>query len=224
MGSYYDYDYSAPVSEAAFGVAGFALVFILLFYLLLLAWCVVNYVLYSLSIYKIAQRRGIHHPWLAWLPLGNVWVLGSISDQYQYVVKNRVCSRRKVLLGLSIGMCATIIPAFIALFSAIFSEITGSYTASEALIGVTVALLLLAYLATVVLTIIMLVFEYIALYDLFSSCDPSNAVLYLVLSILLGVVLPFFLFACRNKDLGMPPRKIARPVIATELPAQETEE
>ena len=61
------------------------------------------YVLEALSLYTIAQRRGIRKPWLAWIPVVNVWIVGSISDQYQYVVNRRIQNRRKVLLGLAIA-------------------------------------------------------------------------------------------------------------------------
>ena len=211
----YGYNPNDAITAAASGVAGFMLVFLVLFYLLMFAWGIVNYVLYSLSIYKIAKRRGIYHPWLAWLPIGNVWVLGSISDQYQYLAKGRVKNRRKVLTGLSIGALATIIVVVVAALVMAFSEAAAA-DASETVFGAMLAIVVLAYLAMLVMAIIVLVFEYIALYDLFASCEPSNAVLYLVLSILLNVVLPFFLFACRNKDLGMPPRQPVRPAYIPE--------
>jgi hypothetical protein len=58
----------------------------------------------------------------------------------------------------------------------------------------------------VVVSIVYAVFYYIALYDVYRSCKPDNATLFLVLTILLGVVYPFFLLSCRRMDLGMPPR------------------
>ena len=51
------------------------------------------------------------------------------------------------------------------------------------------------------------VVRYIAMYDIYTSCDPQNNILFLVLSILFSVTEPFFLFFSRNKDGGMPPRK-----------------
>ena len=56
-------------------------------------------------------------------------------------------------------------------------------------------------------TIALCVIRYMALYDVYRSLDPGNAVLYLVLSILFSPTEPFFLFFNREKDLGMPPRK-----------------
>jgi hypothetical protein len=51
------------------------------------------------------------------------------------------------------------------------------------------------------------VIRYMALYDVYRSLDPNNAVLFLVLSILFSPTEPFFLFFNREKDQGMPPRK-----------------
>ena len=38
------------------------------------------YVFTALSMHTIAQKRGIACPWLAWIPVANLWVLGSVSD------------------------------------------------------------------------------------------------------------------------------------------------
>ena len=74
-----------------------------------------------------------------------------------------------------------------------------------------VLLVLLGYLAIIALAITTTVYMYLCYYDLFNSCNPGNAVLFLVLSIIFPVTLPFFIFACRKKDLGMPPRKQPAP-------------
>ena len=36
------------------------------------------YVFTALSLYTIAQRRGLHCPWLAWIPVANLWLMGSL--------------------------------------------------------------------------------------------------------------------------------------------------
>ena len=63
---------------------------------------IATYILTALSLYTIATRRGLNHPWLSWVPVLNVWILGSLSDQYRYVVKGEEKSKRKVLLTLKI--------------------------------------------------------------------------------------------------------------------------
>ena len=62
------------------------------------------------------------------------------------------------------------------------------------------------------------VIRFIALYDVYRSLDPANAVLFVVLSIFVGITEPFFLFFNRDKDTGMPPR---RPEPDYEAPRQE---
>ena len=165
------------------------------------SWAVVSYVFQSLGYYTIASRRGIHHSWLAWVPFGNLWIVGSISDQYQYVTKGKVKNRRKLLLGLSIGLFAGY---FLWLFATVINLVVGQE-------GAAILILIFGILAIFAVAILLAVFQYMALYDLYSSCDPNNAVLYLVLSILFSGIVPFFVFACRKRDSGMPPRKQPEP-------------
>ena len=61
------------------------------------------------------------------------------------------------------------------------------------------SLMLLILVAMIVIQVLF----YKAHYDLFASCRPEQKVIFLVLSILFPVTLPFFVFACRKYDLGM---------------------
>jgi MATE family multidrug resistance protein len=74
--------------------------------------------------------------------------------------------------------------------------------------------------------IAMKVIRFMALFDLYASCDPENRVIFLVLSILIGISEPILLFICRNKDGGMPPRRpvpeYTQPVY--EAPAEESDD
>ena len=169
---------------------------------------IATYILTSLGLYTIARRRGLQKAWLAWIPVINCWLLGSISDQYQYVVKGENKSKRKWLLALSLlkavlTLTVVILVAVVAA-GAIFrgpgfgmrQSITGPIMG---ILGVVMPLAA-AHIAY-------LVIRFMALYDVYRSLDPGNSVLYLVLSILFSVTEPFFLFFNREKDLGMPPRK-----------------
>lgn len=168
---------------------------------------IVSYILTSIAIYTVSRRRGVNKPWLAWVPVINCWLLGSLSDQYQYVVKGENKSKRKWLVTLNILKAALwlllIILAIVAAGMLIVND-------SAEIIGLLVALLGL-FLPFAAVIIAFCVIRYMALYDVYRSLDPANAVLYLVLSILFSPTEPFFLFFNREKDLGMPPRK-QRPV------------
>ena len=178
------------------------------------ALSVATYVLTSWGFYTIAQRRGIDKPWLAWIPVANVWILGCISDQYRYVVKGEVKNKRKWLLGLNIALAVLYIVFCVFFGIVMFDVITGAMDGiSEAMImkdlmGSMVGMLA-ATLPMLGLAIAVTVIRYIAMYDLYTSCSPQNNVLFLVLSIVFTVTEPFFLFFLRKKDGGMPPRRSA---------------
>lgn len=164
---------------------------------------IATYVLSALAIYTISRRRGLKKPWLAWIPVVNVWLLGSLSDQYRYVVRGENKSKRKVLLALSILMAVLwVLMMVLAIMVAgllIVDDLDGVIGPTFTLLG-----LLLPWAGV---TVAYVVIRYMALYDVFKSLDPANSVLFLVLSIFFRVTEPFFLFFSRNKDQGMPPRR-----------------
>ena len=173
------------------------------------------YVLRSLALYTLAQRREIPFAWLSWVPVLSCWILGSLSDQYRYVVKGQVKSRRSLLLVLRVlrGLLTTGILAY-AVFVAI--TLLGPMNRSFQYYGISSMLKPLASIGILGMllagvSIAATVFRFMALYDVYVSVDPVNAVLFLVLSILVPVVEPFFLFFNRDKDTGMPPRRIVTP-------------
>ncbi len=189
---------------------------------------VAMYVCNSLGIYTIAQRREIKNPWLAWLPVANLWTLGSISDQYQYVTNGKVRNRRKVLVGLSIAVAVLYIIFWICYFGFIVNLAINAEKMdfmSDAQVGEmmlsSLAPMLISLLAMLVVSIVLTVYQYIAYHDLYASCKPQYAGLFTVLSILVNVTLPFFVFACRKHDDGMPPKKSeVQQLPLAEAPAQ----
>ena len=58
-----------------------------------------HWVLEGIAYHTMARRRGLRHRWLVWLPVGRDWIQGSLSDQYQYLVRGQIRSKRKVLSG-----------------------------------------------------------------------------------------------------------------------------
>lgn len=232
----FDYSYTMNGLEEVGGLA----IGIMIAYLLIGGisgiLSLVSYILESLGMYTIAERRQLKRPWMAWVPVVNQYLLGCISDQYQYVTKGRNTSRRKWLLGFSIVSCVLVVAVivlyvqmFIGMIHGAMNDVNDMQMAMQVLSPV-LGILALA-LVLVGVSVAQLVFYYIALYDLYVSCDSKNGVIFLVLSVILPVTLPFLVFAVRNKDQGMPPRKsdaqpapqvLAQPQTPPEQePAQE---
>lgn len=180
----------------------------------------VTYILFSLGLYAFAKRRGIKNPWLAWIPVGSNWILGSLSDQYRYVTKGEIKNKRKAMLALSIIMgvlfVAIIAIIIVAVARMALSGMDGSLSEQEAFrVGMMFLSMLGLFLPLWGIGLALTIVQYIALYDLYRSADPDNRVLYIVLSIVVNVTMAFFVFFLRNKDNGMPPRK-EEPVVLDE--------
>ena len=151
---------------------------------------IATYVLSALGLYTIAKRRGLNHPWLAWIPVASAWIVGSLSDQYRYVVNGENKSKRKVLLTLNI----------ITTVLSLVMVACGIGMVAQALIGAAGGIDEEAMVQAVIGPLV-------GVLGLCLSLDPNNCVLFLVLSIVFSVTEPFFLFFNRNKDGGMPPRR-----------------
>ena len=173
------------------------------------------YVLLAIGLFAIAQRRNIRHPWMAWVPLANVWLLGGISDQYCQAAENRKCNRKKRMIILSIislVLAVLVIGAACVLLAQAVSLVLAG-EAVENLMGLaaSLGLILLLTIPVIVVSIWLQVEIFCAYHDLFCSCTPANKTLYTVLSIVgsllgLGILASVFVFICRNKDEGMPSR------------------
>ena len=184
-----------------------------------LVCCLVGWILRSMSLYSIAKRRGIRNAWLAWIPVGSNWILGSVADQYQHLVQGKITSRRKIMLILSAVSAVLYTVVYGLAFAQIFAELSmlrGEQALTAAAISSIPSLL-----GTVV-GIVTLVFYHICNYDLYRSCRPNAATAFLVLGIIFPVCEPFFYLACRKKDLGMVVPQPEMPAY-TELPKVDPE-
>ena len=170
------------------------------------------YVLTSLALYTIAQRRGIKNAWLSWIPVVNCWIIGSLSDQFRYVVKGEVKNKRKTLLILniinSVIAVAEIVLVVVVIAIGMSGLISGNLDAvAEEMFVAPLIIAVLLCLPMIGISIATAVIHYMAMYDIYTSCTPRNNVVFLVLSIIFNITEPFFLFFTRHKDEGMPPSR-----------------
>lgn len=186
------------------------------------------YIFTSLGLYTVAKRRGIHNPWLAWIPVANVWLIGSLSDQYRYVVKGEEKNKRKTLLILNILIAVFFVVMMVFCVMLVIAAVRiGMYDYNE---DAAISEVLRAAIGFGCVSVIMTglgiaaaIIRYMALYDIYMSMDPSNCVLFLVLSIIFSFTEPFFLFFNRNNDKGMPPRREAPVYMPPAEPWEQTE-
>ena len=194
---------------------------------------IVAYILEALALYTIAKRRCIKKPWLAWIPLVNVWILGAVSDQYRYVTKGEVKNKHKWMLGLNILLAALEIVAVVGMIYAIVSKLIVIGPSDEEMVGSAIgalmelagvaALVVLPLLAAVAVTKVL---RWLCVYDVLRSCEPKNTNVYFWVSLGLAFagisgLESVFMMVVMNKDQGMPPRKQGTPAPGNIPPVEK---
>lgn len=207
-------------------LGGYAVTLVLSVGFSLLLW-----ILRSLGLYTAAHRRGIKNPWMAWVPVAELWILGSLSDQYHYVARGQVKNRRKWLIALSILYALTLVAYFVVMVVCVFNALQQIFPMIEQGMTPMDPQLLLDMMGPIGLMNLLIsgvylwlqILEWMCLHSYFASADPGNKTVYTVIGILISVTMPFFIFVCRNKDGGMPPRK-SEAAPAPVIPAPVAEE
>ncbi len=192
-----------------------------LFYLLVMGIVLLpTYVLNALPLYAIANRRQLKYAWLAWVPIGSAYVLGLISDDYQLLALNNEKNRR-IWLPLFQGLTVVM---FVTMWVMAFAQMLREEPTKT-------VIMILVILGTVVVTIAGAVIKWLATYDLFRSCEPKNAGLYLGLSIgvrfiipMLSIIREILMLLASGKDLGMPQLNRPETQVRAERPNLEIKE
>ena len=191
----YDYSWSVSGADAVEIVWGALIVA----FCIMAAIGIVFYVFHSIALFCLGKRRGIPLYGLAWVPVANMWLLGSLAEQYDNAVGRRGM-KFQVLLPIYGVICYGYIIAAMVLYAGLFRNLPAwieGYVTPESvavLAGPGIALGLIA-----IALIVFAVFYFIALYKVYCASHRETAVVFEVLSILFGLQ-AFFLFADRNKD------------------------
>lgn len=169
---------------------------------------IVLYILCSLSLYTISRRRGLPHAWVSWVPLVNIFQLGTVADHYQLSRKGRKGFMRWVLILSGAACIAGLLLILAAALKVIISLLPFALTFGLLFLSEDYASSVdevskwASAVATngLLLCIPLLLIHPFVRYRVYRSCAPSTAVLYLLLSLLLPFLHPLFLFLLRKKD------------------------
>lgn len=136
------------------------------------------YIFFALGLMQIARNRKVPLPWLSWIPIANLYILGACADDERG--------------GIRYGVLC---PAFLAGAAVCFSiayvgGLGDVFAAGPVLVAVSFGLMI----TDVVLT-------FIALGWIYRSISKIPAAL-TVLSVIFGFLIPIFLFVLRNRTSG----------------------
>lgn len=135
---------------------------------------IVCYVFMAIGLYSMAKNRKLDHAWLAWIPIAQSYVIGSLINDDVSIGSLHI-PYAKIFLPLSTFGIALLI------------GILGIIPGLGAFLGVIISLAFAFYQCT-------------ALFWLFSIYSKTHRVLFLVLSILFTFLGPIFIFIIRKKE------------------------
>ena len=156
------------------------------------------YLLESISVYKMAKSAEIKNPWLAFIPVANDWVFGTLAEKYKK--KNGTKSAR---FGIILPVLEGIVLIKEITGYALDAVNTSSEMAPEQFMSLIPVIIL--YFALMAVAIAYAVVFFIALWRVYSSFDKSNATLYIVLSVIFTISVPIILFIIRNRKPEFDP-------------------
>lgn len=169
------------------------------------------YLLESISVYKMAKSAEIKNPWIAFIPVANDWVFGTLAEKYKK--KNGTKSARFGIILPVLEGIVLIEAIALTIFTVIsVKEITGYAfdavnTSAEMVPEQFMSLIpvIILYFALMAVAIAYAVVFFIALWRVYSSFDKSNATLYIVLSVIFTISVPIILFIIRNRKPEFDP-------------------
>ena len=208
-----DAAYTAVRTETAFGIIA---VFIAV-YLLILALVAVNYVFASIGLYKIAKRRALSHPFLAWIPIANLWIMGGIAQEYD----ERNGIKRNWKLALLLPMVISLVAMGVFFAFAVIMAILVTMVTAELLI-VPFIVFYIIYFVLLISFMVYSVIYYISFFKLFESIVPHKALKYMILSFIVPLGHGICLYRARNEGYSVEAESTDTPV--TAIPNQEAEQ
>lgn len=152
-----------------------------LVYLILIGISIAQYIMYSLSMYTIADKRGIKNAWLSWIPVGEAWVIGKIADEYDERTNTKK-NWAKTLLILSLLGSVLFVVAYVAFVAFMIASgfLSEGYFENEAIL-ISVALYLFLLIAALMM-IAASILKTICLYKVYESIVPQKAIKYMIVS------------------------------------------
>jgi hypothetical protein len=153
----------------------FAVVFITLIFVFLFLW-LVYFLLTAFSLYHIAQRRGITHPFLAWIPFAQTYLFAEIIGKELTVGTKTIPQFPWIFIGINYG--SFIIRRAIGLIPF-------------------VGLLLNLLLAPAIYAV-----DIYVQYRFYKSFATGNEVIFTILSAIIPISHPIILLYLRNKPFA----------------------
>ena len=174
---------------------------VLVIYLFALGIGLANYIMRSLALYRIANRRQVPNPWLSWVPIASSWLIGNIADDYDE--RNGIKRKwRVVLLTLSIISIGGIVVGYIGLIAWMVTMTIDSRLSYVGNLKGMITSVIVIYIFIIIAAVVAMAksfCEVICTYKIFESTVPEKSVKYLLLYLLVPLAGSICLLKCKEK-------------------------
>ncbi len=193
-------------------IASIMLILIFVLYGGMFLFLIADYVLSSLGLYGIAKKRDISLAGLAWLPVGNLWVLGSVIDSYEEKKEDHFKKWRILLPVLVAVIVVGYILFYIVYFMMYFAMFgtmiveTNMEELPDESIGLVLIFFVVFFVLVAALALVMTAVQtlnYVAIYKTFENIAPKKALKYFILSVTLPLAEGICMLKCKKQ---MPER------------------
>ena len=210
-------DYSTALPESggmtAFGGLAIGTIFIILgiflFFVFIVA--ITTIIFQGIGIMKMHEKLGLKNGWMAFVPVLNQYALGRVAEQY-IKPDGRKSARFSVILlvGGLINVACSTISGFLSGFSSAAGGVLAVPAETLMIISVIVMIFSLFQMAV---SIVYCVLTYVALWRVYAIFNNQSSTLFLILSIFIGIIQPFLIFAIRNNEPCCVEIKEETPII-----------
>lgn len=184
-------------------------------YLFVIAIGLVDYIIGSLAMMRIARKRGVSNPWLAWIPIASEWIFGSVVDDFESERgskrKFRVILLTLALVVLALSVLMTIVLLAYGMIMAVGYGIPTGDEEIAVLISYLAAVLPLSFISLAYYAI-----NIICLNKLHENIYPEKSIKYTVVSL----IVPLGRSICLLKNSKRCEEKVvfepSAPVVAAE--------
>ncbi len=195
FGNGFDYGYSYDTFDnlAENAISTFLLAWFILSIPTIIA--IVRYIFMSIGLYKIASRRNMKGAFLAFLPVANSYLLGSVYDDINRTMNNTTKTAMKLLVLKIVSFCVGIVLlplAIISYFLAEYSSIGMVFTVIASLVSA----------VSFVISVVYYVYYYISVYGIYKEYAHDKAVPFIIISIIFLPIVALFIFLIRNNESG----------------------
>jgi hypothetical protein len=86
MSGYYDYNYSYDFNDFNYDDLKIIIPFLIAIFSIVFLFAAATYIINAAALYRMAKKCSIENAWLAWIPIGNAYILGKVVGPFKCIV------------------------------------------------------------------------------------------------------------------------------------------